>query len=436
MNDPIIYKSVKELKPHPLNEKYFDKMKGEQWEILLNSIKTKGIFHTLVITEDGTVLSGHQRWLAAKKLKIEKVPCRVLKGIDPNSPEAEAVILEANMAQRIITPETYRKCWEGYEKISVSKENLKEKLIPEFQEALTSGDLQIQIARALAKFTPKEQKEFLALIKIKIENAYHTKIEVLTKTLNEKKKEISEITKKIKVKEDEIKKLNDKIQKNKAKQEKILAEKEKIENERKKYLDKINALNTEIENLRRNPPPQIQKKITEKEREIEKYRKKIEQKDSEIKYWKEQYDTVKENSDILYKELQKERKAKEKMKRNFEKEMKDELQKAQKQHEEELEKIKKQYFAPPSQRYSALLDFMSEILEEITGYIEGLKSDQKEELLLKKLELIREQIQVAIDMFLKRTINYSYEEKIQNLPSSNNTEIPFSELEDEDSEEL
>jgi len=428
MDNSIIYKSVNELKPHPLNEKYFERMKGEQWKILLNSIKTKGIFHTLVITEDGTVLSGHQRWFAAKKLKIEKVPCRVLKGVDPDSPEAEAIILEANMAQRVITPETYKKCWEGYEKITVSKENLKEKLIPELRKALTSGNLQIQIARALAKFTAEEQKEFLALIKTNIENSYNTKIEVLTKALNEKKKEISEITKKVKVKEEEIKKLNDKIKKNKARQEKILAEKEKVKNEIKEHLDKINALTREIEDLRRNPPPQVQKKIAEKQREIEKYRQKIEQKDGEIKYWKEQYDTVKENSDILYKELQKERKSKEKMKRNFEKELNNTVQKLKKQYEEEKKKNENQYFAPLSQRYSALLDFISGTFEEMIGYVEEFESSQKK-VLLEKLEFIKYQVQLVIDAFLKISANYNYEEKSPGSFSLSNSEIPISELE-------
>ena len=88
-----------ELHPHPMNELLFDDIEGEKWEEFLTSVQIHGIMTPLVITTDGTVVSGHQRIRACHALHIETVPCRVL----PASMDEDAVLhalIESNIRQR------------------------------------------------------------------------------------------------------------------------------------------------------------------------------------------------------------------------------------------------------------------------------------------------------------------------------------------------
>ena len=84
-----ILKNPKELKPHKTN---IDIYGTESVDIdLVESIKNKGILEPLVILENNTILSGHRRWLAAKELKLERIPCRSMSFSD-DLDEKEALI--------------------------------------------------------------------------------------------------------------------------------------------------------------------------------------------------------------------------------------------------------------------------------------------------------------------------------------------------------
>lgn len=90
----------KQLKPHNLNvEIYGDESVDMD---LVESIQKKGILEPLVIRDDRVILSGHRRWLAAKHLGLDKVPCRTIT-FDNDLDEKEALI-EFNR-QRDKTPE-------------------------------------------------------------------------------------------------------------------------------------------------------------------------------------------------------------------------------------------------------------------------------------------------------------------------------------------
>jgi len=87
-----LLKSPKELRPHPLNKEIY----GEEAACsdLVESIKSKGILESLVIRDDNVILSGHRRWLAAKAINLDKVPCRVLSFSDPL--DEEETLIEFN----------------------------------------------------------------------------------------------------------------------------------------------------------------------------------------------------------------------------------------------------------------------------------------------------------------------------------------------------
>lgn len=70
----IINKRTDELKPYELNAKLHDE---RQIENVAESIRKFGWKQPLVIETDGTIIIGHCRWEAAKKLGMDEVPCVV-----------------------------------------------------------------------------------------------------------------------------------------------------------------------------------------------------------------------------------------------------------------------------------------------------------------------------------------------------------------------
>lgn len=92
---------VNKLKPYPKNTYYFDDLDGEPWGAFLESIETSGIIEPIIATQDLTIVSGHQRVRAAKKLGIEKVAVEVR--VFDSEDEILKQLLEANLRQRGIT---------------------------------------------------------------------------------------------------------------------------------------------------------------------------------------------------------------------------------------------------------------------------------------------------------------------------------------------
>lgn len=95
---------VSELKPHPMNDYYFDDMEGQKWKKFLSSITVRmergqnGIIEPIVITQDKIIVSGHQRVRACKELGIESVIAEVR--IYDNEDEVVQDLIETNIRQR------------------------------------------------------------------------------------------------------------------------------------------------------------------------------------------------------------------------------------------------------------------------------------------------------------------------------------------------
>ena len=95
---------VSELKPHPMNDYYFDDMEGQKWKKFLSSITVRmkrgqnGIIEPIVITQDKIIVSGHQRVRACKELGIESVIAEVR--IYENEDEVVQDLIETNIRQR------------------------------------------------------------------------------------------------------------------------------------------------------------------------------------------------------------------------------------------------------------------------------------------------------------------------------------------------
>ena len=69
----VINKKIEEIKPYEKNPRKND----EAVECVMNSIKEFGFKVPIVIDKDNVIIAGHTRYKAAKKLKIQEVPCIV-----------------------------------------------------------------------------------------------------------------------------------------------------------------------------------------------------------------------------------------------------------------------------------------------------------------------------------------------------------------------
>lgn len=74
----IIMRKVSELTPYDKNAKTHD---ATQVANVANSIKRFGWQQPIVIDENGVVVIGHCRLMAAKKLKLKEVPITVASGL-------------------------------------------------------------------------------------------------------------------------------------------------------------------------------------------------------------------------------------------------------------------------------------------------------------------------------------------------------------------
>lgn len=185
---------VDKLNTHPKNKYFFDDIEGEAWTAFLESIETSGVIEPVIVSApDLTIVSGHQRVRACKKLGIKQV------AVEERSYESEDEILkqliETNIRQRGIgnsNPVKFGRCIKELERIYninhggdrasgtkfplKSQEDLAEELdmsakqlrkyksltnlIPELQDAVQSGQITATTAMGFVKkLSPEEQKK-------------------------------------------------------------------------------------------------------------------------------------------------------------------------------------------------------------------------------------------------------------------------------------
>jgi phage N-6-adenine-methyltransferase len=118
-----VTKSPKDLKQHPLNlEIYGIEVSDSD---LIESIKTKGILEPIVIKEDGTIISGHRRWLAATELKLKTIPCRIISFSD--AADEEESLIEYNRQREKIFSQKMKEA-DHLKKIETAKAKKRESL--------------------------------------------------------------------------------------------------------------------------------------------------------------------------------------------------------------------------------------------------------------------------------------------------------------------
>ena len=95
--DEVIEMPVESIKPSPENELLYRPVSWNDPEIisLAESVGTHGIKEPLIVSEDGFIISGHRRLMAAKRAGLKTVPCRVEK-IQHLDPQFTEILRECN----------------------------------------------------------------------------------------------------------------------------------------------------------------------------------------------------------------------------------------------------------------------------------------------------------------------------------------------------
>ncbi len=99
MNNQTQYVSVDILKVHPQNTEFFDDISGQDYEDFKKSIQEDGIISDIIVAPDMTIVSGHQRYKAAKELGIKMVPVQIREDLIDDDKKLR-VLLAANFGRK------------------------------------------------------------------------------------------------------------------------------------------------------------------------------------------------------------------------------------------------------------------------------------------------------------------------------------------------
>ncbi|WP_186327653.1 ParB/RepB/Spo0J family partition protein [Paenibacillus sp. Y412MC10] len=97
ISNEIVMLPIAELKNHPRNDEYNSALEAKEEAALKASIVEAGIQEPLLVREDYTIISGHQRRRIAAELGMEHVPTRIVTCTEE---ESIYLLVSANMARR------------------------------------------------------------------------------------------------------------------------------------------------------------------------------------------------------------------------------------------------------------------------------------------------------------------------------------------------
>lgn len=191
--------SIQKLNEHPRNKEFFDDIIGDRWEDFKDSIVRMGVVEPIVVTQDLTIVSGHQRVRACKELGLLNLPCSIKHYSDTENRTKDDLIIEdlisTNIMQRgvgNVNPIKMAKCimelerikgiYKGNhqnvkqdnltsqsdlaEELNISRQQLQDykkltNLIPELQQMIENGSMKATVGYKIwAKMPQEEQEKF------------------------------------------------------------------------------------------------------------------------------------------------------------------------------------------------------------------------------------------------------------------------------------
>lgn len=167
MSKEITNVSIDVLKIHPRNTEFFDDISGKQYEEFKNSIKEEGIISEIIVAPDMTIISGHQRYKAAKELGIKMIPIRIREDLIDENKKLK-VLLAANFGrskndeskQRKVAVEYVKLC--GYKQGRPEKEsNMGFLSLDEIAEQLGTSKTNLKRALSIERNLTEPMKQLL-----------------------------------------------------------------------------------------------------------------------------------------------------------------------------------------------------------------------------------------------------------------------------------
>jgi len=121
---PVVSRRTASLKPHPAQARLFADATDAEMEVLVASIRAEGIREPLEILPDGTVIAGHQRLAAAKRLGMKEVPCRIRHDLAEQGPRAvEAYLIDDNFTRRQLSMLDVARCYGRLRQLQTGREH-------------------------------------------------------------------------------------------------------------------------------------------------------------------------------------------------------------------------------------------------------------------------------------------------------------------------
>lgn len=167
MSKEITNVSIDVLKVHPRNTEFFDDISGSEYEEFKNSIREEGIISEIIVSPDMTIISGHQRYKAAKELGIKIIPIRIREDLIDEDKKLK-VLLAANFGrsknddkkQRKVAVEYVRLC--GYGQGRPGKEsNLDSFSLDEIAKQLGTSKTNLKRALSIERNLTEPMKQLL-----------------------------------------------------------------------------------------------------------------------------------------------------------------------------------------------------------------------------------------------------------------------------------
>ena len=155
MSKEITNVSIDVLKIHPRNTEFFDDISGKEYEEFKHSIQEEGIISEVIVSPDMTIISGHQRYKAAKELGIAMIPIRIREDLIDEDKKLK-VLLAANFGrsknneskQRKVAVEYVKLC--GYKQGGDRKSNCQNGALKLSEIASQLGTSERNLQRALS----------------------------------------------------------------------------------------------------------------------------------------------------------------------------------------------------------------------------------------------------------------------------------------------
>lgn len=212
MSQQVVNFDLSVLRPHPRNDEFFSDVEGEEFSRLKQSIQELGILTPLRVAKDMTIISGHQRYRAAKELGLEDVPV-IIDDTLKDDDDKLIQLIASNFGRMKNDPVKQGKWIKEYEQLrgvrqgsaykkagqnnsvqvtqdDIAKElgvhpttlqNLKKlnTLLPEFQDIISEGRVTATTGyKVISRLSKEEQSELLKKIEALPENQRLTQPQV------------------------------------------------------------------------------------------------------------------------------------------------------------------------------------------------------------------------------------------------------------------